>query len=56
MAGLVLALTLLIPLVPLIDHLDNYLLTNPIAPILLLSLSILMIIYYPNSRKWTPTR
>ncbi|XP_066260883.1 sphingosine-1-phosphate phosphatase 2-like [Euwallacea similis] len=55
-AGLLLALTIMIPLVPLIDYLDSYFLTNPIAPILLITSSILMIIYYPNSRKWTPTR
>ncbi|KAL1498298.1 hypothetical protein ABEB36_009117 [Hypothenemus hampei] len=55
-AGLALALTLMIPLVPLIDYLDNYILTNPTAPFLLLTASILMIFYYPNSEKWTPTR
>ncbi|KAH1009880.1 sphingosine-1-phosphate phosphatase 1 isoform X2 [Dendroctonus ponderosae] len=55
-SGLLLAVTLLIPLVPLIDYLDSYLLTSPTSPFLLLTLSILMIFCYPNSGKWTPTR
>ncbi|CAH0555478.1 unnamed protein product [Brassicogethes aeneus] len=54
--GLFLAICLMFPLVPIIDHLDNYFLTSPTAPILLLVSSILMIVYYPNSGKWTPTR
>lgn len=55
-AGLLLANFLMIPLVPLVDHLDYYFLTNPTSPLLLLVFSILMIVYYPCSTKWTPTR
>lgn len=55
-AGLLLAIGLMFPLVPLVDYLDQYFLTNPVAPLLLLVSSILMIVYYPNSGKWTPTR
>ncbi|CAH1124432.1 unnamed protein product [Ceutorhynchus assimilis] len=55
-AGLLLAITLMALLVPLSDHLDNFLLTDPTSPFLLLTSSILMIVYYPNSGKWTPTR
>lgn len=54
--GLFLAVALMFPLVPLVDHLDKYFLTSPLAPFLLLVISILMIVYYPNSGKWTPTR
>ncbi|GLV32340.1 hypothetical protein CBL_00949 [Carabus blaptoides fortunei] len=54
--GLALAILLMIPLVPLVDKLDNYLLTNSLSPIILLVASILMIVYYPSSDKWTPTR
>ncbi|VEN50576.1 unnamed protein product [Callosobruchus maculatus] len=54
--GLALAIVLMVPLVPIVDFLDSYLLTNPISPILLLVSSILVIVYYPNSGKWTPTR
>ncbi|XP_030753286.1 sphingosine-1-phosphate phosphatase 2-like [Sitophilus oryzae] len=56
LAGLLLAVVLMVPLVPAVDYFDNYILTNPTSPVLLLTLSILMIIYYPNSGKWTPTR
>ncbi|KAF7272713.1 hypothetical protein GWI33_014525 [Rhynchophorus ferrugineus] len=55
-AGLALSIALMVPLVPAIDYIDNYILTNPTSPILILTISILMIVYYPNSGKWTPTR
>lgn len=55
-AGLGLATLLMLPLVPSIDYLDNYLLTGPTSPIFLLVISILMIVYYPHTVKWTPTR
>ncbi|GJQ82116.1 hypothetical protein Trydic_g15903 [Trypoxylus dichotomus] len=55
-AGLVLSIILMFPLVPLADQLDNYFLTSPTGPLLCLVFSILVIIYYPNSDKWTPTR
>ncbi|KAG5890598.1 hypothetical protein JTB14_005115 [Gonioctena quinquepunctata] len=54
--GLALAVFIMCALVPWVDYLDNYLLTSPTAPLLLLVSSILMIVYYPNSGKWTPTR
>ncbi|KAJ8967489.1 hypothetical protein NQ314_002803 [Rhamnusium bicolor] len=54
--GLALAVLIMFPLVPTVDHLDDYFLTSPTAPFLLLVSSILMIVYYPNSGKWTPTR
>lgn len=56
LAGLALAIILMFPLVPCVNYLDNYFLTNPMSPILILMSSILMIVYYPNSEKWTPTR
>ncbi|XP_044754618.1 sphingosine-1-phosphate phosphatase 1-like [Coccinella septempunctata] len=54
--GLLLTILLMIPLVPLVDHLDHYLMTNTTSPFLLLVSSIVIIVYYPNSGKWTPTR
>ncbi|XP_017782329.1 PREDICTED: sphingosine-1-phosphate phosphatase 1-like [Nicrophorus vespilloides] len=56
LAGLALAISLMFVLVPSANYIDNYLLTNPTSPIMLLVTSILMIIYHPNSDKWTPTR
>nr|CAD7393403.1 unnamed protein product [Timema cristinae] len=54
--GIILALLLMIPVVPLVDSLDYYLLTNRWSPIILLSTGILLIIFYPSSDRWTPTR
>ncbi|KAK9886069.1 hypothetical protein WA026_014853 [Henosepilachna vigintioctopunctata] len=54
--GLLLTVVLMIPLVPVVDHLDHYLMTNPTSPLILLVSSIVIIVYYPNSGKWTPTR
>lgn len=55
-AGLCLTVALMLPLIPLVDKIDSYFLTNATSPILLLVVSVLMIVYYPNSGKWTPTR
>lgn len=54
--GLALAIGLMIPLVPLIDVTDYYFLTNGWILSILVFLTIVTIIYYPNSDKWTPTR
>nr|CAD7204868.1 unnamed protein product [Timema douglasi] len=54
--GIILALLLMIPVVPLVDSLDYYLLTNRWSPIILLTAGILLIIFYPSSDRWTPTR
>lgn len=54
--GLLLALILMFPVVPLVDALDFYLLTNRWSPILLVTVSILIIVFYPNRGGWTPTR
>ncbi|XP_058801363.1 sphingosine-1-phosphate phosphatase 1-like isoform X2 [Phymastichus coffea] len=55
-AGLVLAIVMMIPLVPLVDAMDYYFVTNSWALLLLVIISLAMIIYYPRSKKWTPTR
>ncbi|KAK9508276.1 hypothetical protein O3M35_007973 [Rhynocoris fuscipes] len=54
--GLLLASLLMLPIVPLVDHLDRYILTSQWSPVLLLSISILIIAFYPKSNVWTPTR
>ncbi|OXU29965.1 hypothetical protein TSAR_008302 [Trichomalopsis sarcophagae] len=54
--GLVLAILMMIPLVPLVDAMDYYFLTNSWALSALVVMSIATIIYYPCSDKWTPTR
>ena len=54
--GLVLAILMMIPLVPLVDAMDYYFLTNSWALLALVVITILTIIYYPCSDKWTPTR
>lgn len=55
-AGLLLAMTIMIPVMPIVDILDSTILTNYWSPLFVLVISILVIVYYPNSGKWTPTR
>ncbi|XP_060821474.1 sphingosine-1-phosphate phosphatase 1-like [Bombus pascuorum] len=56
LAGLILAIALMIPLVPLVDYTDYYILSNIWALAILITISIAVIVYYPCSKKWTPTR
>lgn len=56
LAGLLLAIALMIPLVPIVEITDYYVLTNIWALAILIALSIGVIVYYPCSKKWTPTR
>lgn len=55
-AGLLLAILMMIPLVPLVEATDYYFHTNTWALTALVVLSIATIIYYPSSDRWTPTR
>ncbi|XP_011309058.1 sphingosine-1-phosphate phosphatase 1 [Fopius arisanus] len=55
-AGLLLAIMMMIPLVPVVDFTDYYLVTNEAAFFILFLMSVATIIYYPTSEKWTPTR
>uniref|UniRef100_A0A182VTY7 Phosphatidic acid phosphatase type 2/haloperoxidase domain-containing protein n=1 Tax=Anopheles minimus TaxID=112268 RepID=A0A182VTY7_9DIPT len=55
-AGLVLVVLLMIPLIPIVDRLDLIIVTSRWSPIFVLSISILLIVFYPDSGKWTPTR
>lgn len=54
--GLILAIALMIPLVPLVDTTDYYFLTNGWALLVLIAITIATVIYYPRSDRWTPTR
>ncbi|RVE41166.1 hypothetical protein evm_014183 [Chilo suppressalis] len=54
-AGLLLSSLLLVVLIPVVDWLDGLLLTNNFAPLIVITLSILAIVFYPDADKWTPT-
>ncbi|XP_025162499.1 sphingosine-1-phosphate phosphatase 1 isoform X2 [Harpegnathos saltator] len=54
--GVILAIVLMIPLVPLVDTMDSYIVTNFWCLVILVAISIMAIVYYPCSDKWTPTR
>ncbi|CAG9853672.1 unnamed protein product [Phyllotreta striolata] len=54
--GVFLAIAIMFPIVPLVDNLDHYFLTSPSAPLILIVSAVFLIVYYPNSGKWTPTR
>lgn len=55
-AGLALVVLLMIPLIPIVDKLDYIIVTNIWSPIPVLAVSILLIVFYPDSGTWTPTR
>lgn len=55
-AGLVLAIALMIPLVPLVDITNSYVITNFWFVVILIMVTIAVIVYYPSNYKWTPTR
>ncbi|XP_003700813.3 sphingosine-1-phosphate phosphatase 2 [Megachile rotundata] len=55
-AGLILAIVLMIILIPLVDITDYYILSNVWVVAILIAFSIGVIVYYPCSKKWTPTR
>ncbi|XP_059049610.1 sphingosine-1-phosphate phosphatase 1-like [Achroia grisella] len=55
-AGLLLSSALLVVLIPVVDWLDGVILTSHYAPFLVIAISILAIVFYPNADKWTPTR
>ncbi|XP_023934950.2 sphingosine-1-phosphate phosphatase 2 [Bicyclus anynana] len=55
-AGLLLSSLLLVVLIPAVDRLDSFLLTSQLSPLLVLASSVLVIVYHPQSDKWTPTR
>jgi len=54
--GIVLALVLMVPVVPLVDALDHYLLTSHWSPAILLFVAICLVVFYPSCDRWTPTR
>uniref|UniRef100_T1I6Q3 AcidPPc domain-containing protein n=1 Tax=Rhodnius prolixus TaxID=13249 RepID=T1I6Q3_RHOPR len=54
--GLVLASILMVPIVPLVDRMDSFILTSQWSPFLLICISIAIIAFYPKSSIWTPTR
>lgn len=54
--GLILAIALMIPLVPLVEMTNFYIITNVWSLAILIAISIATIVYYPCSDKWTPTR
>lgn len=55
-AGLLLSSLLLVVLIPAVNRLDSFLLTSLWSPLLVISISVLAIVYHPQSDKWTPTR
>ncbi|XP_047001563.1 sphingosine-1-phosphate phosphatase 2-like [Schistocerca americana] len=54
--GLMLAIALMFPVVPIVDTLDHHLLTNKWSPGFVMLVSILVMVFYPSSDRWTPTR
>ena len=54
--GLAVGLMLLVPILPLAEHSDFWLLSSPYAPFVLTAIELLGLYYYPGSDRWTPAR
>ena len=54
--GLLLVVVLLCALVPLVDAFDDAVLSHPVAPLLLLGLTVAMVAAYPATATWNPAR
>ena len=54
--GLAGGLLLLVPVLPLAEHSDFWLLSSPYAPFVLTAIELLGLYYYPGSDRWTPAR
>lgn len=46
----------MVPMVPLVDRLDYWLLTTTYSPVLIILAAVLLVKWYPQPDKWTPTR
>ncbi|KAL1397112.1 hypothetical protein pipiens_002582 [Culex pipiens pipiens] len=54
--GLALVVALMVPLIPIVDRLDYAIVTGRWSPVFVLTISIALIVFYPDSGIWTPTR
>lgn len=54
--GLILTILLMIPLVPLVDITNSYIITSFWLSAILIMVSIAVVVYHPLGDKWTPTR
>lgn len=56
LGGILLAIILMVFLIPAMDVIDSFLLMSPLAPLLLFSVSVAVLVLHPSSEFWTPTR
>ena len=56
MAGLVFGLLLLGVLLPIAEVSDNYMLSDPYAPLAIITATALVVAFYPASDRWSPAR
>ena len=54
--GLAGGVLLLVPVMPLAEYSDFWLLSSPYAPFVLTAIELLGLYYYPGSDRWTPAR
>lgn len=55
-AGVFYALFILALVIPFLDTIDRFQLTNPYSPFVTLSVGLLMCIFYPSIRQWSTAR
>lgn len=56
LVGLFLALLLTVAIIPSVDQLDYFWISNSWSPVILIAVAILLILLFPRSERWTPTR
>jgi sphingosine-1-phosphate phosphatase 1 len=54
--GVLLSLVLLGVLLPVTDEILNFFTTNTLAPLVFVIIPILLIVFFPVTDQWTPTR
>jgi hypothetical protein len=54
--GLICGALLLVPILPLAEYADYWLLSSDFAPIITITIEMLALYFYPGSDRWTPAR
>ncbi|XP_013781285.1 sphingosine-1-phosphate phosphatase 1-like [Limulus polyphemus] len=56
LGGLFLVTLLMVVLLPIIDTMDSFFLTHRFSPLVAILFTMLLVVFYPSSDRWTPAR
>lgn len=54
--GVAISVLLLVIFLPLTNTIENFLATNTTSPVFILLVPVILIVYFPTTSIWTPTR